>query len=72
MGASAMIDRVATALKRSGDQDMEYLRDLARAAIEAMREPTDDQRNKYYELRFKLHTFDDATWEASIDAALEG
>lgn len=42
----------------------------ARAAIEAMREPTDEQRNAYYELSFKTETMIDAHWERAIDAAL--
>lgn len=42
----------------------------ARAAIEAMREPTDGQRNAYYELSGKTETMFDAHWERAIDAAL--
>ena len=43
---------------------------VARAAIEAMREPTDEQRNAYYELSHKTETMLDARWERAIDAAL--
>ena len=44
----------------------------ARAAIEAMREPTDEQRNAYWDLSFSTETFSDAAWERGIDAALKG
>lgn len=46
-----------------------YIED-AIAAIKAMREPTDEQRNNYYKLSFATETFVDATWERSIDAIL--
>lgn len=39
---SKWIDQVALALKRSGDQDMDYLRSLARDAIAALRDIPDD------------------------------
>ena len=53
-----------------------YIR-FAKAAIEAMREPTDDQRKEYYELMKKSgnplmgSVFVDALWERMIDAALK-
>jgi hypothetical protein len=40
----------------------------ARAAIAAMREPTDEQRNAYYRMRGTVMM--DAEWNAMIDAAL--
>jgi hypothetical protein len=47
-----------------------FWRQAARAAIEAMRTPTDGQRNAYYDLSFKTETMFDAHWERAIDAAL--
>jgi hypothetical protein len=43
---------------------------VARAAIKAMREPTDGQRNAYYELSHRTEIMMDAHWERAIDAAL--
>ncbi len=42
---------------------------LGKAAIVAMREPTDQQRNNYYNM-FDI-VFYDAVWEKSIDASLK-
>ncbi|MEH2501263.1 hypothetical protein V1290_000074 [Bradyrhizobium sp. AZCC 1578] len=47
-----------------------FWRAKARAAIEAMREPTDEQRNAYYELSHRTEVMFDAHWERAIDAAL--
>jgi hypothetical protein len=49
--------------------------DKARAAIAAMREPTDEQRNAYFALKRRFYppamaVFMDAEWERMIDAAL--
>lgn len=52
-------------------------RELARAAIKAMREPTDQQRNHYFNLKREsgsteaYSTFEDGTWEMMIDACLK-
>lgn len=48
----------------------DYFRRIARIAIEAMREPTDEQRNAYYALSRRTETMFDAHWERAIDAAL--
>lgn len=66
MTEQTMIDRVALALKRSGDQDMEYLRSLAVAAIEAMRVPSDDM----LEAGWGRGGTPADIWPAMIDAAL--
>jgi len=80
-----MIERVARAIKEkleslafSGgpDDDKDQYLKLARAAIEAMREPTDQQRNNYFETTKKFYpklsaVFSDAEWERMIDAALK-
>lgn len=44
--------------------------DDATAAIEVMREPTDQQRQLYYELSFRTEVMNDGCWERAIDAAL--
>jgi hypothetical protein len=48
----------------------EDARRQARAAIESMRQPADDQRNNYYKLSHNLSVMMDAHWERAIDAAL--
>jgi hypothetical protein len=51
--------------------------EAARAAIEVMREPTDEQRNEFFRLKqaagYKVlgACFVDADWEMAIDAALK-
>ncbi len=80
---SEMIERVARAIALAQlDNDTravvdpntwpvaESYCDMARAAIEAMREPTDGQRNAYYELSHQTEIMMDAHWERAIDAAL--
>ena len=65
-----MIERVARAIAETppGLQ--------ARAAIKAMREPTDEQRNNYFAMKKAAGNTDiasvfvDAEWERMIDAAL--
>ena len=67
-----MIERVAKAMaaKCRRDHDWPFWLDEARAAIEAMREPTDEQRTAYWELSHKTETMVDAHWQRAIDAAL--
>ncbi len=70
-----MIEKVAKAIKEQC-----YWNDdpivLARTAIQAMYEPTDQQRNFYYDLKREsgstptYSTFEDATWEMMIKACL--
>lgn len=70
---SEMVERVALAIS-GGDDPASILsihRTRARLAIEAMREPTDQQRNAYYELSHRTETMFDANWERAIDAALK-
>lgn len=43
---------------------------VAKAAIEAMRVPSDEQCVNYYKLSFNTETFDFGKWERSIDAIL--
>lgn len=73
---SEMVERVARVIQKEAltnmidniaDADAEL---LARAAIEAMRKPTDGQRNNYYNLSHRTETFKDGSWERAIDAAL--
>ena len=75
-----MVERVAEAIGcPSAGMDCGFLepracancRLRARAAIEAMREPTDGQRNAYYELSHQTEVMMDAHWERAIDAALK-
>ena len=80
---SEMIERVAKAIFdqlcpgiRMTDHDKAEYENTARAAIEAMREPTDEQRNNYYKMKIQFgqadhSTFIDAEWERMIDAALK-
>ncbi|MDP3940644.1 MAG: hypothetical protein Q8R92_21225 [Deltaproteobacteria bacterium] len=73
-----MVEKIARAIYDFPETPWEEMREpvrnefrqRARAALEAMREPTDAMRNRYYELSFKTDTFNDGTWERSIDAAL--
>jgi len=57
--------------------DKHYWCSYARAAIEAMREPTDQQRDHYFKLKREsgsteaYSTFEDGTWEIMIDACLK-
>lgn len=50
---------------------------IAMIAIEAMREPTDSQRNEYYKIKIEAGNlpinscFMDAEWERMIDAVLK-
>ncbi len=52
------------------------VRSDARAAIAALREPTDEQRNRYFEMKRASgmrdcdSVFMDAEWERMVDAAL--
>ncbi len=74
---SEMVERVARAMAQLVTEPGEHLGSrmvhcavLARAAIAAMREPTDQQRNAYYELSHRTEVMIDAHWERAIDAAL--
>lgn len=70
-----MIERVSKAIKNQSliNDDPAC---LAHAAIQAMYEPTDQQRNFYYDLKREsgstptYSTFEDATWEMMIKACL--
>lgn len=44
---------------------------IVRAAIAAMRVPTDQMRTAYYELSHRTEFFFDAHWERAIDAILK-
>lgn len=82
-----MIERVAIALAMSqnpGNWKVDFSEDQknlwmvrAKAAIEAMREPTDSQRNNYFKMRKAAGQSDigacfiDSHWECAIDAALK-
>lgn len=70
---SEMMLRVAVAIGEGCNWALPgFLLDrAAKAAIEAMREPTDEQRNAYYELSHRTETMVDAHWERAIDAALK-
>ena len=69
---SEMIERVATALEPKcrafgkGDMPMQVAREFARAAIDAMREPTPNM----YAAGEGFH-YPDNTWMAMIDEALK-
>lgn len=73
-----MIEQVARAIAKSDGFEFDNclktfqsrVLNEAKAAIEAMRVPTDEMQIKYYELNHKTGTFDISTWERSIDAAL--
>lgn len=74
-----MIDRVATAMYGAGATDAWGCTDyemLARAAIEAMREPTNEMMDahgkRYYSSGNRTHLHDRAyaDWTRMIDAAL--
>jgi hypothetical protein len=62
-----MIDRVAIAIGRAEAEGGGY-KDLARAAIEAMREPTRDMRAKG---SWHMEQSPENVWRVMIDAALE-
>ena len=75
-----MIERAAFAAQSADSFDhsrsdydpdfMDVYRDMARAMIEAIRTPTDAQRNAYYRLSYKTENMFDAHWERAIDAIL--
>lgn len=80
-----MIERLAKTLYDSVNNErivndmrkpIEIYKIAARAAIQAMYEPTDQQRNFYYDLKREsgsIHmysTFEDATWQMMIEACL--
>lgn len=90
ISTNEMIERVANAFwlhmtfggnsapfEQQPKQTTDHYRQAARAAIEAMREPTDQQRNNYFEMKKasghnEHHSvFIDAEWERAIDAALK-
>jgi hypothetical protein len=81
---SEMIERVARALDECHDPsswhpydfwDHDFALELARAAIEAMREPTDAMKQAGDDFSGNLAITHDAsgegTWQAMIDAALK-
>ena len=76
---SEMIDRVADALAEAIDQDSIDYRAMARAAIKAMREPTDEMRAAVENddsIQGGLddcnqHDIPDEAWRLMIDAALK-
>lgn len=83
--ASEMVQRVANKiyielafgnnLKDAHKEIQNLYLGIARAAIEAMREPTIQQRNNYYEMRKEVGEtkaiFIDSYWQEMIDAALK-
>ena len=66
-----MIERVAQALRNAESYDASFA-DLARAAIEAMREPTSNQLDAGYAAISERQCDDDLAfgWRAMIDEAL--
>jgi hypothetical protein len=83
-----MVERVAEVLyNKSWNTDVKFKNcysctrklyfEMARAAIEAMREPTDNMPNEFYKMKLaEGHTkysavFQYADWERAIDAALK-
>lgn len=83
-----MVTKVAEAINRadvefrtnnkaSYDYAKRSYESMARAAIEAMREPTNDQANEYYKIRKScadsdiMACFNVSVWESMIDAALK-
>ena len=73
---SEMIERVAAAIR---DAEQMHWNDMARAAIEAMREPTDEMRAAVENDASIQHGLDDCNqhdipdeaWRLMIDAALK-
>lgn len=69
-----MVERVARALEPKclgfgkGEMPIQIAREFARAAIEAMREPTTEM--KFCGIQEEAYGID-ATWKAMIDAALK-
>lgn len=64
-----MVDRVARALAEVDGATADYF-DLARAAIEAMREPTDAMVQAAMPLAFTARVSQRELWDKMIDAAL--
>ena len=69
---SEMIERVAKALRLRADQEppphQEALRNIARIAIEAMRDPTEEQlRAAWDKVDYNIDDF----WRVMIDASLK-
>lgn len=65
-----MIKRVSEAILNTPNAS-DYKELVAKNAIRAMREPTDYQRNKYYELSFNTTVFNDGDWQRAIDSILK-
>jgi hypothetical protein len=70
-----MIDRVAAAILKAAHMNGMPIDDsgpLARAAIEAMREPTEAMKDAYYKFdeRFSSYPAQDC-WETMLDEALK-
>ena len=75
--SNEMIENVAKAITKIAYIGDGSAKQIARAAIKAMREPTDQQRNHYFKLKREsgsteaYSTFEDGTWEMMIDACLK-
>ena len=72
-----MIERVAKAIENHEKKyKITSYEAIARAAIQIMYEPTDQQRNYYFDLKREsgsteaYSTFEDATWQMMIEACL--
>jgi hypothetical protein len=75
---SEMIERVARAMAESrpvpeghvrGEVNMDAFREMARAAIEVMREPTEEMRKALYE--YSPNEWDEGMYIVMIEAALQ-
>lgn len=64
-------DVINRSFEDMSEQEHEFLFIHARAAIEAMREPTEEMANNYYVLSHKTEIFYVSVWQRSIDAALK-
>lgn len=71
------IARVIQGLEGCSVDNCNHCKEIAKAAITAMREPTNDMANEYFKLRKEVGDinatacFNVSVWETMIDAALK-
>lgn len=72
--SQSMLEKVAKAMANAVAMNYDHneviFKVYAKAALEAMREPTNDMANEYYKLSYKTEVFVVATWQRSIDAII--
>jgi hypothetical protein len=68
--SDSMVERMAGMIRLCLSNNVTEPEIIAMNVLQIMRDPTDEQRNAYYELSHQTETMVDAHWERAIDAAL--